>query len=119
MARVADTLLAPEEFTATFLVFLSSLVLNNIAIKEQAPVLFAHRPNSLVDLTFLPRQAISRGFHVLHPAAENLAVPILPFDDYSYPYGTYMGEALSTVRRKQKLASLECWPLVRDMAPGA
>lgn len=116
---LADTLLAPEDFAATFLVFLSGLRLDSIAIGEQAPLLFGHCPTSLADLTFQPTQAIHRGFHVAHPAAENLAVPILPFSNYSFSNRTYVGESLYTVKRKQILSCLECWPLVRDMVSGA
>lgn len=117
--HLADTLLPPLEFAATFLVFLSGLLLDSIALEEQVPLLFAHCLTGLADLTFQSTQAIRHGFRVAHPAAENLAVPILPFTKYRFSNRRYVGEALSIVRRKQTLSGLECWPLLRDMTGGA
>ncbi|CAK7198606.1 hypothetical protein SEUCBS139899_001270 [Sporothrix eucalyptigena] len=134
--HLADTLLPPEAFAESFLIFLSGLASGGVD-DEQLPFLFAHSASSLAEIAvgLEPAQVITRGFAVALPAAENLAVPTFPFqdgsliDDTNYDSNDNNGdnpavmERVAAWKRKQQriqqLATIECWPLVRDPVPGS
>lgn len=118
---MADTLLPSEVFAASFLVFLSGIVLGGIDMEEQASFLFAHSASTLTELAIEPAEAIARGFQVALPAAENLAIPICPFEKYSRISEVDDGDDpdVAAQERKKQLADIECWPLVRDPVPGS
>lgn len=113
--HLADTLLSPEVFSASLLRFLYHITLQG---SEGTSLLFAHNTASLSELTFRPLEpleqleSITRGFQIGHPAAENLAIPFAPFD-MDRRTRDYNEDSLN------KLTSIQCWPLVRDLVPGS
>lgn len=110
--HVADALLSPEVFAAGFTRFLYHIARQGI---ERTSLVFAYNTAILPELTsktLEPLESIIHGFQVGHPAAENLAIPFVPFvmDRRTRDYEE---------ERWDKLASVQCWPLVRDLVPGS
>ncbi|OAA62002.1 hypothetical protein SPI_04861 [Niveomyces insectorum RCEF 264] len=138
--NMTDTLLRPEAFAASFLTFLAGFLLRGVDAPNGLPFLFARSAPRLDELAIRPVDSITRGgVEVALPPAENLAIPLLPFERYEYARGPSTSsqrsrdgdsdvdsdqdvvsatQSVSPLRMKE-LSTLDCWPLVSDLVPGS